>query len=380
MALTNKKLEALKPRATRYTIADGNGLTLRVYPSGTKTWVLRHCIYGRISDIKLGNYPEMSLMQARQVTRQKRKEFDLTPPNGYVFGDAFKLWCQQKKGFIVSYDNEKRMLERYLLPYIGSKQIDEVSAPMIVYVVKPLKDSGHLVTLKRVVMRCREILDLAVAAGYIQHNPVERLNRLYTPPEVKPMPSMDWRELPEIMKVMVLAPRKVQIVFLWSLCTLLRPGEVAKTRWDWIENDVLTIPANEMKKGRIHRVPLTSKMLYLLDEAKKISNHPRSSYVFPGNKGSKCMSSQTLAKYLHSTELKGRLVAHGLRSIGRSWMADNGIQYEVAEACLAHLTGSAVSRAYQRSDFLDARRDVLVRWTEYVFRCAHCAGILVKNA
>lgn len=91
------------------------------------------------------------------------------------------------------------------------------------------------------------------------------------------------------------------------------------------------------------------------------------------------MSSQTLAKYLHSTELRGKLVAHGCRSIARSWMTDHEVSYEVAEACLAHLTGSAVSRAYQRSDFLDARKNVYAQWCFYVFDCARCAGIKVDS-
>lgn len=317
----------------------------------------------------------MSLKEARQVTRRKRKEFDQEPPKGYVFADAFRLWCNQKKGRIVSYENEKRMLERHLLPYVAMRQIDEITAPLIVHVTKPLAQSGRQVTLKRVVMRCREILDLAVAAGFIQHNPIDRLNKIFPAPEVEPMPSIDWRELTEAMTVIAGATRKIQVVFLFSLCSLLRPNEVAKLRWEWIEQDVITIPASEMKKRRAHRVPLTPELLYLLGEAKAISKHPRSGFVFSGCNGSKPMSSQTLAKYLHGTKLKGRLVAHGLRSIGRSWMADHKILYEVAEACLAHLSGSSVSRAYQRSDFLDERRIALKKWNSFVFDCARCAQI-----
>ena len=89
------------------------------------------------------------------------------------------------------------------------------------------------------------------------------------------------------------------------------------------------------------------------------------------------MSSQTLAKYLHSTELRGRLVAHGLRSIARCWLADHDVNFEVAESCLSHLTGSAVSRAYQRSDYLDARKSIVSDWCAFVFNCAHCAGITI---
>lgn len=321
----------------------------------------------------------MGLKEARQLTRQKKKELGQEPPRGYVFADAFRIWCAQKKGHIASYENERRMIERHLLRFIKNRQIDEITAPLIVHVVKPLHDAGAIVTLKRVIMRCREILDLAVAAGFIKHNPIERLNRIYSPADVTPMPAIDWQELPLAMTVMSTAPRRIQIIFLWSLCSMLRPGEVASLRWEWIEDDVLTIPAEKMKKRRQHRVPIVPAMRYLLDEAKAVSRHPRSGFIFPGTGGSKPMSSQTLAKHLHSTDLKGKLVAHGCRSIARSWMADHEVPYEVAETCLAHLTGSAVSRAYQRSDFLDARKKIYEGWSFYVFDCARCAGMTVDT-
>ena len=82
------------------------------------------------------------------------------------------------------------------------------------------------------------------------------------------------------------------------------------------------------------------------------------------------MSEQTLAKFFHDTELKGRLVAHGIRSIGRSWMADHDAPFEVAEACLSHVSGSSVSRAYQRSDYLTQRRSLMASWCQYVSDCA----------
>lgn len=295
----------------------------------------------------------MGLKQARQTARQKRKSLGLDDaPLGYVFRDAYRLWCDLKKDRIVSYRDEKRMLERHLLPAIGSRQLDEITAPLVIHVLRPVQQSGKQVTLKRLVMRCREILDLAVCAGYIQHNPIDRLNRIYASPTVTPMPSIPWQELDQAMSVISYAPRKIQIVFLLSLCSMLRPCEVAKLRWDWIDEDVLVIPPEEMKKRRAHRVPLTSQIQMLLHEAKQISKHPRSGFMFPGREGSKPMSSQTLSKYLHTTELRGRLVAHGLRSIARGWLADHDMPYEASEACLAHLTGSAVSRAYQRSKCL----------------------------
>lgn len=195
-------------------MTDGHGLTLRVYPTGAKTWVLRLCALGRVSDVKLGSFPEMSLKEARQITRQKKKELGQEPPKGYVFADAFRIWCDQKRSRIVSYENERRMIERHLLRHIKNRQLDEITAPLIVHVVKPLLEADLKVTLKRVIMRCREILDLAVAEGFIKHNPIERLNRIYSPAEVTPMPAIDWQELSLAMNVVAGAPRRMQVIFL----------------------------------------------------------------------------------------------------------------------------------------------------------------------
>lgn len=169
---------------------------------------------------------------------------------------------------------------------------------------------------------------------------------------------------------------RTQTLFLWSLASMLRPGETAKLRKEWIDGDTLSIPASEMKKGRLHRVPLTPFMRLLLAKEATLSPHPRSSYVFAGRDPSSHISSQALAKYLHGTTLAGKLVAHGLRSMARCWMADMGTPFEVAEACLSHVSGSQVSRAYQRSDYLDARRAVMQAWSDYLEHCAQGAGML----
>ena len=315
-------------------------------------------------------------MQARQIARRKRKELGQEPPRGYVLADAFKLWCNLKRGRIVSYKDEKRRLERYIIKPLGFRQLDEITAPLIIATVQTIEKAGHQATLKRVLMRTREIMDLAVCAGYILHNPINRVSRVFASPVVKSMPSLPWQELPAVMAIIADAPLRMRILFLFSLTSMLRPGEVAKLRKDWIDSNTLTIPATEMKKGRQHRIPLTSFMLQLIATEQTRSPHPRSSFIFSGRKSGSHISSQALAKYLHSTDLAGKLVAHGLRSIARCWMADQGYAFEVAEACLSHVAGNQVSRAYQRSDYLDARRPIMQAWSDHIFRCAQEAGLL----
>lgn len=375
-SLSSKKIAALKPREKRFAVADGHGLCLRIYPSGVKSWYLRISYSGRVTDIALGRWPEISLMQARQEARRRRKTLGLEPPRGYVLNDAFKLWCGLKKGRIVSYADERRRLERYLIKPLGRRQIDEISAPLVITTVKHIEAEGHQATLKRVLMRTREILDLAVCAGYIHHNPCERLSRVFAAPVVTPMPAPEWHELPNIMQVMKSAPVRMRILFLFSTCSMLRPGENAKLRKSWIEADVLTIPAIEMKKGRAHRVPITAFMQALINAEQRLSPHPRSDFVFAARTAGKHVSAQALAKHLHETELRGRLVAHGLRSIARSWLADHEVPFEVAEACLSHVSGTAVSRAYQRSDYLAARTPVMTRWSAFIEDCARKARLV----
>lgn len=376
--LTTKKIASLKPQASRYSVADGHGLTLKVQPTGTKSWVLRLSTNGRVTDIVLGHWPETSLMQARQMARRRRKEVQLEPPRGYVLRDAFRLWCNLKRGRIVSYNDEKRRIVRYLITPLGSRQIDEITAPLVIQTVKSMEAAGHQATLKRVLMRAREIMDLAVCAGYIQHNPIDRISKVFAPPVVTPMPSVPWQELPFVMSIMKAAPERIRLLFLWSLCSMLRPSEAVKIREEWIDGDILTIPASEMKKNRPHRVPLTPFMLSILDEARRLSPHQRSPIIWSGKRAGSAMSAQTLAKHFHSTDLKGRLVAHGLRSIARSWLADHGAHFEAAEACLSHVVGSQVSRAYQRSDYIDQRKLLMASWCDHVRDCAQGGGINVN--
>lgn len=377
--LTSKKIAALRPREKRFSVAIEKGLTLRVHPSGTKSWVLRIPQNNRIIDLTLGHFPDLGLQQAKAEARKRQKAFDIDPIKSYNLNDAFQLWCSAKKGRIVSYDRERRTIHRHLIQHLGNHQLDEISAPLVIKTVRNIEARGHQCTLKHVLMRLREILDLAVFAGYISHNPISKISKAFAPAVSHPMPSMDWRMLPAVMRVMKDAPPRLQNYFLFSLCSMLRPGEVAMLEKSWIDHDVITIPAESMKKRRQHRVPLSSLMKKLLEREKQFSPHPRNKYVFAGRKSSGHISKQALAKYLLHTDLGGQIVPHGFRSMARCWMADNDIGFEIAESCLSHVAGDKVYRAYQRSDFLESRRMVMERWSSYVLFCAASAGLLEET-
>lgn len=320
-------------------------------------------------------------MQARALARQRKKELELEPPNSYTVRDAFKFWCSKKRGRILSYRDEKLRLEKYIISKIGNRQLDTITPPILIKLVEPIEAQGKQSTVKRLLMRVREIFDMSVNAGFLHSNPLSKITKVFPVPQVKHMPSVDWKELPIVIsQIEAVAPQKYRLLFYFSLATLLRPGEIVSIRLDWISETAITLPAERMKMKRVHRAPLTPYLISLINEIKKLRKNKRSPYLFPASSGNKPISSQALAKWLHSQEeFRSRLVAHGLRSIGRSWFADNDVPFEVAEACLAHLVGSQVVRAYQRSDYFDARVSVMLRWHAYIVQCAQCAQLLTNK-
>lgn len=107
MSFNSKKLGALQPREKRYVLTLDKGLTLRVHPSGKKSFVLRICQNGKIKDVTLGHLPDLSLAKAKALARRKQKQYAVDPVSGYTVNDAYRLWKNLKRGRIVSYKDEE---------------------------------------------------------------------------------------------------------------------------------------------------------------------------------------------------------------------------------------------------------------------------------
>ncbi|MYK79830.1 MAG: site-specific integrase, partial [Acidobacteria bacterium] len=145
--------------------------------------------------------------------------------------------------------------------------------------------------------------------------------------------------------------------------TAVRPGEARGALWDEIDRDAArwTIPAERMKAGREFAVPLSTGALDVLSKARKLSGE--SPLVFPSRTG-RTLAPKTVARVLQIAGVDSTL--HGFRSSARSWMAETGVPAEVAEACLAHVPKSRVVQAYQRSDLLERRAEVVQAWSDYL--------------
>ncbi len=263
MKVTEKYIKRLAPKEKRFTVAVGESLFLRVMPSGVKSWVLRAYVRGTVRDITLGRCPELSLLQARQAARLKRQELKIKPSKGLTFNDALRLWKSKKRGRIVSYADELARINTYLTPKLGKLPLDEITAPTALNLLMGIEDK--LPTLRRVLMRLNEILDLAVCAGLIPSNPCRRLSKVFAPHTPTHRPYIPAERLGELFKLLVPEPEWFRLYVLLAVYTLLRPAELSALRRDWIDGDVLTVPAEHMKKRRPHRVPLCPEVLKLIN-------------------------------------------------------------------------------------------------------------------
>jgi integrase len=304
--LTDSKLRTAKPEAKEYSLGDGDGLYLRVKPNGARLWVFN---YYRPSDkkranISFGPYPDVTLAAARERRREARallaqaidpkrhKEEQIAfvqaeqEANANTFERMAAMWLELKRHDVSEAyaEDSWRSLELYVLPFIGSMPINQIRAPKVIEMLRPIEADGKHETVRRLCQRINEILDYSVNHGLLDANPCAAIRKVFKKPSKKHMPTLKPTELPMLMADIANGrlDHTTRCQIEWSLHTLVRPGESAGTRWDEIDFEarIWNIPADRMKMDRPHRVPLTSQALSLLERMKPISGHRP--YVFPG--------------------------------------------------------------------------------------------------
>ena len=386
------EVDRAKPRAKEYNLADGKGLFLRVKPNGSKLWLFNYKrpYIAKRTNISFGNFPEVTLEQARGYRNQAlvllKKNTD---PKEYwdeqhsqqqkahveTFEIVARKWIELKKTK-VSEDHSTdimRSLELHIFSGMGTTPIHKVRAKQTIDILQPLAAKGSLETIKRLCQRLNEVMVYATNTGLIEHNPLFGIKEAFANPTVKHMPSIPPQQLPELMRALSNASIKkiTRCLIEWQLHTMVRPSEAAGARWNEIDLDsqLWVIPAERMKAKRIHKVPLTTQTLALLEAMKPISEHR--DFIFPGDRNSnKHANDQTANTALKRMGFGGVLVSHGLRSIASTALNDQGFDYDVIESALAHIDSNQVRKAYNRADYIERRRPLMQWWSDFISTAA----------
>jgi integrase len=258
-------------------------------------------------------------------------------------------------------------LKTYASPVIGTMPAASTTSADVLRCVQPIWATKHE-TASRLRGRIERVLDVAVARGLIATNPAAwSTMRALLPKqdaasrvEERHHAAMPWREVPAFMLELRqrdgLGARALEVL-VHSAC---RSGEVRGMAWSEIEARTWTIPAARMKAGRQHVVPLTDRLLEVLQAVPRTHG-----LVFPSSKGTP-LSDMTLTAVLKRMG-RGDVTAHGFRSSFRDWSAEaTTFEREVCEAALAHKLPDRVEAAYLRTDYLDRRRELMAAWSAFI--------------
>lgn len=389
--LTNTEVKQAKPNDKDYELSDGDGLTLRIRTSGTKTWLFKyHKPHSKKrTNLSFGSYPDLSLADARKK-RTNAKELlaqDIDPKENKdqlertqqaahknTFENVALSWHSVKKTTI-SADHAHdiwRSFELHLFPQLGKRPIHQLNAPLVIDNLNPIA-AKSLETVKRLCQRINEVMIYSVNTGLIHHNPLAGINKAFKTPVKENMKSIPPDQLPDFMKTLTAASIKLttRCLIEWQLHTMVRPSEAAGTRWDEIdiESALWSIPAKRMKKKRPHTVPLTPQALALLEVIRPLNG--RSEFVFTGDRNfHKPTNSSTANMAIKRMGYDGILVAHGMRSIASTALNEQGFDYDVVESCLSHVDKDEVRSAYNRSDYLERRKIAMTWWSDFIEKSA----------
>lgn len=398
--LTNTQVKQAKAKDKQYKLSDGGGLQLRVKPTGAKSWLFDYFkpITKKRSSMGFGTYPDVSLAQARkkrdeaksllaqEIDPKQQKDDQLREKQlaaSNTFESVATEWFGIKKTKIAESTAKSlwRNFENHVFPKLGHRPIDKILAPEAISVLKPLAARGSLETTSKLVGYLNEVMRHAVNTGLLHHNSLAGIRSAFETPKVTNMPTLKPEELPELMQTIGYASIKLttRCLIEWQLHTMVRPREAAEAKWSEIdlENRLWLIPAERMKMKVSHTIPLTPQAIAILERMKPISEDK--TYIFPSpNKPNSPSNPETANKALQRMGYKGRLVAHGMRSLASTILNEQGFDGDIIESALAHQEQNEVRRAYNRAQYLERRRVLMSWWSEHIEDAA-TEKVTIKN-
>lgn len=360
----------------RHYDASGHGLILRVTSSRSRRWTWRGTVRGRTIELGLGSATYVSLREARErAFEYRRLSLSGIDPRiharaSLTFREAFdrvveiqrRSW---KKGS--STENGWRHTARAYMAPILDRPVADVEATDVLPLVLPIWLEKRA-TADSVLRRISTVLKWAIAEGLRSDDPCPAV-RAALPRQNgrskhhRSIPHTELRRALELIEnARALPGTRLAVRFL--ALTATRSGEVLGAVW--AEADVAarlwTVPGSRTKTRREHRVPLSRQAIHVLEEARSLSGGD--GLVFRGQDPCGPVSRTTMSKLFRILDLPG--TPHGLRSSFRSWAAETEVRREVAEQALGHVVRSQVEAAYQRSDLLEQRREVMQAWADHV--------------
>jgi integrase len=378
---------------------DGGGLYLRVSATGAKSWVFRFQLDGKRRDMGLGPYPDISLAEARTKASAHRKQRHdgidpldakatqrqaqrLTVAKGRTFREmAEEFIGRNEAGWRNAKHRQqwRNTLQTYAYPRLGNLPVSAIDTELVIQVLDPIW-AEKPETASRVRGRIETVLDAATVRGF-RHgpNPAQWKGSLaHILParakvrKVEHHAALPFDDMPEFLAALAGRQSMAARALEFAILTVARTGEALGTTWRELDvpGKVWTLPAERMKGGREHRVPLSETALAVLEKVQPLAfqrdggpdpNAP----VFPGPRRALPMSNMVFLMLLRRMKRDG-LTVHGFRSTFSDWAAERtAYPREVVEMALAHAVENKVEAAYRRGDLFEKRRRLMDDWAAF---------------
>lgn len=406
----DKAIQAVKLGDTRKRINDGDGLYLLLFvKGGSHGWRFDYSHGGKRQTLSLGTYPDTGLALAREkaqaareqvaaginpsaerkaakAERQRRQEAEDCEAAGLPGPGTFEHvaceWLSAVHEAKVSAGHAERTrirLERDIFPWLGRRPIAEIEPPELLACLRRIEDRGAIETAHRAKDACGQVFRYGIAAGHCKRNPAADLRDALRPVQSRHHAAIvDPKGAGELLRDMMAYQGQpvTRAALKLSALLLLRPGELRHMEWAWLDLDgaTLTVPAEVMKRkkaekanGVPHVVPLAPQAVATLRELHPLTGYGR--YVFPSlHTAARCMSENTVRGALRRMGYgNDDMTAHGFRAMARTMIAERlGVPAEVIEPQLAHAVGDTLGGAYNRTKFLEQRRDMMTKWADYL--------------
>jgi len=382
--LTAQLTKRIKPTSRRIEYFDDSlpGFCLRVTESGHKGWGIYYRFAGRLQRMSLGNYPTISVKEARQKARDALHDVanrvnPATIRQQDRMADTFKTLASEylerhSKIKKRSWHEDERIINRELLPYFGSMKAKEITRRDVRALLDRITPRAPIMA-NRVRALVRKMFNWGIVAEIVDDNPVllvpmpaknRERDRILTEDEIRKvwatLNRKDEKPKPQTKyKLITAASLKLRLI------TAQRGGEVQAMEWAELDLDNArwTIPGEKTKNGLTHRVPLSTSALRIIDEMKRLQNKRPSRYVFPSPKGDTHIENvqKAIQRIEKATGVDFR--GHDLRRTAASLMTGAGIPRLVVGKILNHVE-PGVTKVYDRHSYDKEKREALEQWSK----------------
>jgi len=392
--LTATQIKQAKPKEKDYKLSDGGGLYLLVTKAGGKHWKLKYAYEGKEKKLSLGKYPDITLLRARELREEnkqlianginpndlKRETKELQNQEAIKSLNTFKNIALERLEKIrddISEPHYKRSynsLKNDVYPYIGDKNIDEVEASDIIYILQKMMERDIRTSAKQVYHAINKTFKYAVSNSKAKRNPANDIDvtEIIGKSKDKHYPTItDDTGIKNLLTSIkeYQGETSTKYALLMLAYTFVRPANVRLALWSEIDLNAKqwVIPAKKMKTRDEFIVPLSDTLLDLLKEVQQYSSG--SPYLFPSTKSKTTPLSDgaLLGAIRRMGYTKEEFTPHGFRAMFSTIAHEKSpFKYDVIETQLAHSVGNSVSQAYNRAKYLDERVELMQWWSDYL--------------